>query len=47
MNKCKMAKINTTVGEKYLVVTASRSKEFKTENGAKKWIINNNYEIVK
>lgn len=47
MKECKMCKINTTVGEKFLVVTACRSKEFKTEKGAIKWITNNQYKLVK
>ena len=47
MKECKICKINTTVGEKFLVVTASRSKEFKTEKGAIKWANNNEYKISK
>lgn len=46
MKKCILRKINTTVGERYLIVTYSRSKEFKTKNGALKFITNNNYQIV-
>lgn len=30
--------INTTVGKRYLVVTYSKSKEFKTEKGARNYI---------
>lgn len=46
-NPCVLDKINTTSGERWLVVTYSKSKTFKTFKGAKKWIINNNYKVVK
>lgn len=47
MKKCTLTKINTTIGEKYLIVTNCRSKEFKTEKGALKFITSNGYKIVK
>lgn len=46
-NPCTLNEINTTDGKKWLVVTYSRSKDFKTLQGAKKWIEKNNYRIVK
>lgn len=46
-NPCLLDKINTTNGEKWLVVTYTKSKEFKTLNGAKNWIEKNNYKVVK
>lgn len=46
-NPCTLGKINTTCGEKWLIVTYSKSKEFKTLKGAKNWIEKNNYKIVK
>ena len=46
MNTCKISLINTTAGKRFLVVTNSRSKEFKTKNGAIKWAIKNNYKII-
>ena len=46
MNICKISLINTTAGKRFLVVTNSRSKEFKTKNGAIKWAIKNNYKII-
>ena len=46
MKKCILSKINTTIGERYLIVTYSKSKEFKTEKNALKFIANNNYQIV-
>ena len=46
MNTCKISLINTTDGKRFLVVTNSRSKEFKTKNGAIKWAIKNNYKII-
>lgn len=45
MKECNLTKINTTTGEKYLIVTNSKSKEFKTENGARKWAKSNGYKI--
>ena len=46
MKKATLTKINTTIGEKYLVVTNCKSKEFKTEKGAIKYLVADNYTIV-
>ena len=45
MKQCKLSIINTTVGKKYLIVTSSKSKEFKTENGARRWAKRNGYIV--
>lgn len=45
MKICKLTMINTSCGMKYLIVTGARSKEFKTENGARNWAKRNNYKI--
>ena len=45
MKKCKLTIINTTTGKKYLIVTGSKSKEFKTENGARNWAKKNDYKV--
>lgn len=46
-NPCQLGEIQTTCGKRWLVVTYSKSKEFKTLAGAKRWIEKNNYRIVK
>jgi len=48
MNKlsCKLSLINTTSGVRYLIVTSSKSKEFKTLKGAENWAYKNNYKII-
>jgi len=43
---CKLYLINTTSGVRYLIVTSSRSKEFKTLKGAEKWATKNDYKII-
>ena len=45
MLECKLSIINTTSGKRYLIVTNSKSKTFKTENGARKWAKRNNYKV--
>lgn len=45
-NPCKLSLINTTAGIRYLIVTSSKSKEFKTLKGAENWANKNNYKIV-
>lgn len=45
MKECTINKINTTVGIKYLAVTLSKSKEFKTQKGAERWVRKNGYSI--
>lgn len=40
-------KINTTIGERYVVVGGYKSKEFKTFKGAMNYISKNGYKIVK
>lgn len=44
----KIMEINTTIGKKWLVCTLSKSREFKTLNGAIRWCLKNgkNYEII-
>lgn len=37
--------INTTVGKRYLAVSYSKSKEFKTLNGALKFLSKLGYEV--
>ena len=37
MIKAKMTKHNSTIGVLWTVTTASKSKSFKTETGAKRW----------
>lgn len=46
MKECKIGLINTTVGTRYIVLTSSKSKEFKTLKGAERWAKNNNYKII-
>lgn len=46
MKECKISKINTTCGVRYLIVTSSKSKEFKTLKGAKRWAERNEYRII-
>ena len=46
MKKCKLSLINTTVGKRYLIVTNSKSKEFKTLKGAENWAKKNEYKIL-
>lgn len=41
----KLSLINTTSGQKYLIVTNAKSKEFKTLKGAVKWAYNNGYKL--
>jgi hypothetical protein len=41
----KLTLINTTSGKRYLIVTSSKSKTFKTENGARNWAKRNGYKI--
>ena len=43
-NPCKLSLINTTCGMRYLIVTCSKSKEFKTLKGAENWANKNNYK---
>ncbi len=45
-NPCKLSLINTTCGMRYLIVTCSKSKEFKTLKGAENWANKNNYKII-
>lgn len=45
-NPCKLMLINTTSGKKYLITTASKSREFKTLKGAENWAHKNNYKII-
>lgn len=46
MKECKLSKINTTCGVHYLIVTSSKSKEFKTLKGAERWAKKNEYKII-
>lgn len=43
---CQLMQINTTIGVKFLITTPSRSREFKTLNGAERWAQKNNCKIV-
>lgn len=45
MKECNLSIINTTIGKRYLIVTASKSREFKTENGARRWAKKNSYKV--
>jgi hypothetical protein len=45
MKECKLSIINTAIGKRYLIVTGCKSKEFKTENGARRWAKNNGYKV--
>lgn len=45
MKECKLSIITTTIGKRFLIVTSSRSKEFKTEAGARKWAKRNGYKV--
>lgn len=46
MKECKLGKINTTCGIRYLILTSSKSKEFKTLKGAERWVKRNEYKII-
>lgn len=46
MIKAKMTKHNSTTGILWTVTTASRSKSFKTETGAKRWANRNDMYIT-
>lgn len=46
MKQCTLSIINTTIGKRYLIVTASKSREFKTENGARRWVKRNGYQVT-
>lgn len=45
MKECSLSIINTTIGKRFLIVTGWKSKEFKTENGARRWAKTNGYKI--
>lgn len=44
--KATLNTINTTAGKRFVVVTFSRSKSFKTLKGAEAWMLNNGYTRV-
>lgn len=46
-NPCQLGEIQTTCGKRWLVVTYTKSKEFKTLKGARNWIEKNKYKVVK
>lgn len=47
MKSCNLSIINTTCGPRYLIVTGSKSKEFKTLKGAERWAKRNDYKIAR
>lgn len=47
MKSCTLSIINTTCDPRYLIVTGSKSKEFKTLKGVERWVKRNEYKIAR